>query len=404
MAQRQFRNDDTSKWLEKYGKGKAGNVAPAGTTTDDQGNAACTGTVDTDQLSYSSLVGDALQNGDILYIVQAHGTGAMTEPNHELNVIKSFNGSVITTKYPLTRTYNSGAQVYILRQHKTWSMDGGAWINIRQFNGTTGGFFIRLANKKIYVNAATINGIGFGFNGGLPESLVGNVQAQAGASPSSNSNPQQTSANEGGGGGARDNGGGQGASGGGGGNKNAGQSGGATGGTVAGAGGNQLSKTQLKVISMGPGGGGGEGPGGNDNGGFGGDGGATVIFIAPEIEVTDLATIYLNGEAGNTDGSPGGSQGSGGGGGASGDFLAKGERVKLGNGRIQNLGGVGGWSNSGNPVGGTGSIGYGHVDYSRSVEGTLADNSGLTTRQDKSLNRRPSPAGLFIFLEKFMSR
>lgn len=399
MAQRIFRSDDTSRWLEKYGKGNIGTVAPAGTSTDDQTNAACTGTDNTKTLAYTNLQSGPLQNGDILFIVQAIGSGALTEPNYELNVISSFDFFNIQTKYNLTRNWNTGAQFYVLRQHKNWNLDGGAIINTRPFNGSIGGFFVRLASKKIYINSGSINStFGVGFEGGGDEDTGCNPQARAGATPSNNSNPCQSGANEGGGGGARDNGGGQGASGGGGGNATAGGAGGANSGHTPGSGGGQLTKTQLKVISMGPAGGGGIGPGGNDRGGWGGDGGTTVVLIAPEIEITNNANIYLNGDPGNTDGSIGGSQGSGGGGGASGDFLAKGEKVILGSGRIQNLGGPGGISNGGNPAGGNGAPGYGHVDYSKSVTGTINNNTHLTTRQDKSLNRRPSPAGMIAFL------
>lgn len=403
MAQRIFRSDDTSKWREKYGKGKIGTVAPSGTTTDDQSVSSVNGSNATKTLNYSNFTGVAPVHGDILFIIQATGTGAMTEPNYELNVVDTFDGSHFYTKYNLTRDWNAGAQAYILRQHKNWNLDSGAVINIRTFDGNVGGFLIRLASKKIYINVGTIQGIGIGFNGGGNEDTGANPQARAGATPSNNSNPAQSGANEGGGGGARDNGGGQGASGGGAGNATAGVAGGANSGHTPGSAGAQLTKTQLKIITISPGGGGGIGPGGNDNGGFGGDGSGSIILIAPDIEITDNAVINIQGEAGNTDQDRGGSQGSGGGGGAAADLLAKGERVKLGNGRINNQGGVGGASNSGNPAGGNGSPGYVHVDYARSLTGSPQTGT-FTSRQDKSLNRRPSGAGLFIFLQKFMSR
>lgn len=392
MAQRQFRSDDTSKWLEGYGNATQGDVAPAGSTTDDQPNAACTGTEGQTTLPYSSLSG-SLADGDILFIVQAHGTGATTEPNWELNKIMSFDGSNITLKYPLTRNYSSGAQVYVLRQHLNWTLDDGANINVRAFNGTIGGYFVRLARNKIYIDSGTITGQALGFNGGRDESAIGNVQAQAGASPSSNSNPQQTSANGAGGGGARDGGGGQGASGGGAGNAVAGASGGTPGGHTPGAAGSSISKSEGKILTMGPAGGGGIGPGGNDNGGWGGDGGTVVVLIAPDIEVTSNANINISGEQGNTDGNPGGSQGSGGGGGASGDFLAKGITVAIGSARVNNNGGAGGGSNSGNPAGGAGSRGYGHIDYVKTQSGSLASGAHLTTRQDTTMVH---PSGAFI--------
>lgn len=393
MAQRIFRSDDTSKWVEGYGNGSFGDVAPTSTSTDDQANAAVTGSNNTNTLNYSSLSG-SLANGDILFIVQAHGTGALTEPNYELNRIASFDGSTITTKYKLTRDWNSGAQVYVLRQHRNWTLDGGATINVRAFDGTIGGFFIRLAKNEIYIDEGTIAGQGLGFNGGnREESGSSPALARAGASPSSNSNPQQTSANGPGGGGARDGGGGSGATGGGAGNAQAGNNGVATSSQTAGTGGNQISKTQLKIITLGPGGGGGIGPGGNDQGGIGGDGGTTVILIARRITITSNASINIAGENGNTDGSPGGSQGGGAGGGAAGDFLAKGEYVDIGTGKVNNAGGVGGNSNAGFGSGGNGSYGYGHVDYAKTVSGSLAAGS-LTTRQDKSLIRRPRGAAV----------
>lgn len=411
MAQRTFRSDDTSKWLEKYGNGKFGDVAPSGTTTDDQGNAAVTANigVDDDLLNYTNYSGDALQIGDILYIVQMTGSGALTNPNNEFNVVKAFDGSTITTKYPMTRNWNTGAQVYVLRRHKKWTLTGGALINIRPYDPVTGtgGMFVRLANKKILVDVGTIEGTGKGLMGGGNENSGSGAgaQAQAGASPETPTNPNQNTANNHGGGGAHDDGTGNGASGSGGGNFEASDGSGGASGGQPGTAITEKVGIGLRVITMGPAGGGGMGFGGSDAGGVGGWGGAPVVLIAPDIEITNNAVINIAGEAADTRGAPGGSTGCPGGSGAAADFLAKGERVKIGNGRINNSGGPNVQpSNPSQYQGGKGSIGYGHVDYSRSFEGTLLNNASLTSRQDKSLNRRPSPAGLFVFLQKFTSR
>lgn len=363
MAQRQFRLDDTDIWLDRYGDGSDGEFNP-GATTDSHANTSCTGTENTTSLSVSS--GSGFSDGDLILIHQLHSSTEADAGKWELNKIASGGGTTtFTLAYPLTRTYTSLSQVYLLPQYSSITIDE-AFTGRARLQSQVGGIIALLCNGKATIsstisNASASDGVnaaannrGFpgavGVNGRNPNNFGQGTKTAVGESG--------TAANGSGGGGG--NGGGTG--GGGGGNASAGTS-------ASGSGGNSSGNASLTIIT--PGGGGGAPGGDGNNTAHGGNGGGIVIIIAKEIEVT--GAISVNGSSGTKSGQSNG----GGGGGAGGSILLKGQIVNVG----ANLLTAAGGGSAGN--GGAGSSGRIHVDYGISFTGSATPT--IDSSQDNIL-------------------
>lgn len=364
---RQFRNDDSSMWAERYGNGSNGTLTISGDTTDSTANTGCSGTSGTTALTVSSGTGFAV--GDLVLIHQSDNTGNVGV--WELNKISSKGaGTNWTMAYNLQATYGSHAQVYLLKQYSQVTINTTRTLTAIDWDvtGTQGGILAILCNGKVTING-TLSAQGKGYRG-APS--VRNADGKQGEGYNADGGTTSINANTvgGGGGWAGDNHGGfGGGAGGGGGHASAGSGGGGAG--TAGSGGTAgqagIDNTALSIAHFGGGGGSGGEQYDQGNAGAGGDGGGGIIVIAPIIEV--VGGINANGNVG--DDADGGISDSGGGGGGAGGFvLLKGAYVDVGTNLITVAGGAGGNGQGTHGDGGAGAVGRIHVDYGSVLKGS----------------------------------
>jgi hypothetical protein len=392
---RQFRSDDTSKWKEGFGNGKAGSASISGTYGVGVGGylGVCSGSTGSYTLTTPTGWGNGY-GGWCCFIHQTQGTGA---GNWELNRILDITGTVSTMKYPLQNTYGVGAQCVLAIPYKNLTIS--ATLTIPTWSAGTGGIIFLLdqgttsitgtitangnigADNQIQVDNAP-GGVGGGFKGGNgdftnPATNTRNGDGHVGAGWNATAGE-----NNGNGGGCGKAGGG----GGGGGNALAGQT--SPGYAINCLGGVAVGNAGLTSMHLGGGGGGGSGEWGASCGGTGGSGGGLVFILSKNISLSGIINDY-GGRGGNiTTGTDGWSAG---GGGAGGSVLIKSMTATLGSNKIVSTGGLGGTSGSGNPrPGGYGSVGRIHLDYNKSYSGTT--NPTLDVRQDSTLKQ---PGGGF---------
>jgi len=364
---RQFRNDDTSMWAERYGNGSDGALTISADTTDSTPNTNCSGSSGTTALTASS--GTGFSAGDLVLIHQSDNTGNVG--NWELNKISSVGGGTNwTMAYNLQLTYGTHAQVYKLKQYNQVTIDTTKTYTAIDFDvtGTRGGILAILCNGKVTING-TMNAQGKGYRGAAS---VRNADGKQGEGYNADGGTTSINANTvgGGGGWAGDNHGGFGGGGGAGGGHATVGSGGGSGGT-AGSGGNAstagIDNAALSIAHFGGGGGSGGEQYDQGQAGSGGDGGGGIIVIAPIIEL--VGTINANGNNGGNS-TFGISDGGGGGGGAGGFVLLKGAYVDVGTNLITVAGGSGGTHTGSGGDGGSGAVGRIHVDYGSVLKGS----------------------------------
>lgn len=397
MAQRQWRSDDTSKWVYGFGNGSDGAYAPT-TSTDAPIDSACTGTSGSNSLSATNA---SFASGQLILIHQTKGTGSGA---WELNRISSYTTGTITTAHTLTNTYGAGAQVLVMKQYLSALVDTGVTLTGKAYNGMVGGI-VGWFCKGTTTIAGTISvdgitsqgyesgqgGLGIGFHGGtgVYQGYGSNAYSYQGyGGPGAGA--QSTSANgNGGGGGWGQTGNPNNGSGGGGANANAGVNGETTGDTGhgGGAGGEIAGTAALTNMVFGGGGGGGCVMDANSqNPWMGGGGGAGIVIIISKA-ITITGNISLDGGSGN-----GYNSLAGGGGGGGGSCLLKGKTLILGSSLITANGGGGG--NGERSDGGAGGIGRIHADYSVSVTGTT--DPALNSTEDATI-LDASVGGSFLY-------
>lgn len=172
MAQRLFRSDDTSKWTYKYGTRAQGNKTFSSNETLDTGdhfqNGAFTGTE-------GALTGTTTNIADGTYnlpclIIQTKGTGSNANPNYELNVLVSVASNVPTLRYPLTKTWNAGAQIVTSGNWGDVTINNGVAVDVPQYNSTNGygGIFFMLGKGRFtQVGTGNVNLVARGFERGV---------------------------------------------------------------------------------------------------------------------------------------------------------------------------------------------------------------------------------------------
>lgn len=402
MAQRQWRSDDTDKWLYGFGDGSDGDLVISSNTTDAPIDSSCSGTQGATTLTVTNT---SFASGQVILIHQSRGAEA---GNWELNKIASYTGGVITLKHPLCHTYSNSdnganqAQILVLKQYNLVTVNSGATFTTKAWNGQTGGIIALLSKGAVNVggiiNASGTNGVtatnttgyttGGGFFGGLVHRSEVNLstgEGVAGAPLINQSwNPVFVYENAGTIGAGSGCGGGNGTPG-----ERASQTGMSHGAASLIAGNQELTKIVF--------GGGGGGSGGNkgQSSGTGGSGGGIIFIFSPNINVNTSGEIKLNGGAGGngtTDDWANKPMGAGGGG-AGGSLLLKCETATLGNQLIYAVGGLKGVNV--NRTGGSGGVGRIHIDYSKTVSGITSPEANF--RQDFSITSQSN-----IILKKKM--
>lgn len=370
MAQRQWRSDDTSAWTYGFGSGSDGTLSISSDTTDAPIDSACTGTATQTSLTATNV---SFAAGQLILIHQTRGTGV---GNWELNKIQSYTAGTITLTDGLINTYETGAQVLVLKQYTTVTVDSAKTLTAKAWNGTVGGIIAFLAKTSTTITG-TISVAGKGYVGG---SAAANGQGYSGEGTVGASVQQQSANGNGGGGGAADNAQG----GGGGGHSTAGSAGTRQNGGSGGAGGGTGGLASL--ITAIPGGGGGQGRGSTM--GLGGAGGGFLLIISKAITVT--GSVNIKGVIG-WQGVDGGDGGSGGGGSA----LFKGETIVLGTNLVDASGAAGSTTNPWGANGGAGGTGRIHADYSVSISGTTTPT--IDSTQDVTIKDSGGFIPKFIF-------
>lgn len=322
-----------------FGSGTDGPLTISVDTTDAPIDSACTGTAGAYTLSATNA---SFAAGQIVLIHQSQGTNA---GQWEKGTIQSYTAGTITLTNQLSGSYTTGAQVLVMKQYTSVTVNSGVTWTAKAWNGTTGGILAFLANGTVTVTG-TITANAKGFRGATGVNL-GEVGKQ-GEGTAGAANTISYSNNGNGGGGSRSfeeggAGGGNGTAGG-----NGGGSPSATGGIAAGS-------SDLTTMVFGGGGGSNSYAQASPDPGDGGNGGGALFINGATLTVT--GSITSNG--GN--GTGGVAAANLGGGGAGGSILLKAQTATLGSGLIVANGGTG------TGAGGSGRIA---LDYSSSYTGT----------------------------------
>lgn len=359
-----------------FGDGSDGALSISADTTEAPIDSAATGTIATTSLSATNASFAAGQN---ILIHQTRGTGA---GKWEENKISAYTAGTITLVNPLTNAYTTGAQVRVLKQHSSVTIDSTKTYTAKAWNGTVGGILAWICNGTTTVtgtisavgatgspNPGAAGGVGIGFSGG-----IGSTSAAQTGEGTTGDRVVSTSANGSGGGGGNVSGDPAWGGGGGGGNGAAGGAG--TGGANNGAGGAAAGNTALTAMVFGGGGGGGarNSAGAGEYGGGGGGGG--IVYIKSKTTTINGA-INLNGGAATA------TYWNGGGGGG-GSCLIKAQIATLGTNKLTASGGT----VTGSNTGGTGGVGRIHLDYLTSYSGTTTPTIDIA--QDSTLTDTPA--------------
>lgn len=362
-----------------FGDGSDGSLTINSPTTEAPVDSACTGTAGTQILLATNA---SFAAGKIIEVYQTQGTRA---GQWERNTIQGYTAGTIMTGTPLLGTYTIGAQVRIIPQYTSVTIN--STYTAKAWNGTVGGNLDFLANGTVS-GAGTITATGKGFRGGNGTVHVNGGSATTAATGEGTvgiSIAATTAANGNGGGGGGAGGGDGGSGGGGGGNALVGATG-TVGQNSAGTGGVISGSADLVTATFGGGGGGGGGESNANNnlgdGGNGGVGGGKIFITAATLSMT--GSITANGGAGSAASGAYQEGAGGGGGGAGGSILLKSQVATLGTLLVTATAGAGGTgTGSFVPTGGTGSVGRIHLDYLTSYTGTT--NPTLDVVQDNTL-------------------
>src|SRR5574343_81461 len=221
MAQRQFRLDDTSVWNDRYGDGSDGAVTYSSNQNDPTQTTTCTGTLASTTLTVGSSAG--FQDGNLVLIYQSRngGDGA---GNWELNkIVSGTSGTTWTLFSALTHNYNTTAQVILLKQYSSFTINSGVTLYTQGWNGSTGGVTAILCNGTTTITGS-ISAQGAGYRAGSG-GVSNNGQTGEGTNGGSFESTSANGSGAGGGGYATDSGHVEGGNGGGGGNATAGAGG-----------------------------------------------------------------------------------------------------------------------------------------------------------------------------------
>lgn len=304
--------------------------------------------------------------GQYILVIQMKGTNAGKWMKTK---ILSYAAGTITMEDPANVAYDSTtgvnkAQVLVLKQYSSVTINASRTWTAKAWNGTTGGILAFLCSGTCTVTG-TITAVAKGFRGGAA-GQGGDGTAFSGEGSGADSTLQANNP-------AGNGGGSKGVSSAGGGNASTMTSSDSTEGTLDG-------NAALTTMVMGGGGGGGQ-SGGSDNT-DGAPGGGIILPWARTLTVT--GNILANGETAAT--SPTNRSGSGG---AGGSILIKAQTASLGTAIITAIGGFkGGGAFSNNTDGSAGRI---HMDYLTSFTGTTSPT--IDTALDGTLADTPVGSG-----------
>lgn len=383
---RQFRSDDTNKWVYGFGRGLDGALTSSGNLSLDPTRQSCSGSSGSTSLSVSTGSG-TLANNQLVIIHQSRGTGAGA---WELNRIQSGGGTAtLTMAHTLQNTYTdsgaSQAQIVRVYEYTNYNLQSGHTYTLPAWDGNDGGIYA-IAVADTCTIAGTLDGSGAdgtaspsntpGATGGFRGGAGSLTAAQKGEGTTGGVTTGTTNNGNGGGGGSSA---GSPAWGGGGGGSN-GTAGNAGSGGTGGAAGSTAGAAALTTMVFGGGGGGGaRNSASAGEYGAGGSGGGILFIIANQLTISGAI---------NLDGGGASATFWNGGGGAGGSCLLKANTATLGSSLITADGGDATGSSNGD--GGSGRI---HLDYSKSYSGTTSPTIDVT--QDVTIKNLTNSALVF---------
>ena len=150
---RQWRSDDTSKWLDGFMDGADGNVTVSGNFGGKPGHgfAMFTGVSGAYSGTFSDIAyfngSNGGRVGDPVIIIQSKNSGA---GGWELNVITSRSGSTLGLKYPLQRTYTTGSQVVSSGRYFDLTTTANSYPYL-SWNGNGGGILFLMAKGTLTI-------------------------------------------------------------------------------------------------------------------------------------------------------------------------------------------------------------------------------------------------------------
>lgn len=373
---RQFRSDDTNRWIYGFGNGTDGDLTISSNTTESPIDSSCSGTSGTTSLSATG----SFVAGQFILIHQTRGTGA---GGWELNRVESYNAGTITTSHPLAMTYTdsvaSQAQVRVMKQYNNVTVDSTKTYTGKSWNGNVGGIIGWFAKGTTTINGSCVLSGGNatsntpsstgGFLGSAGD-LADNDTSKCGEGTSGSSTDQNTANGNGGGGNIKVVGSAS-AGGGGGGNGTAGGSGTNVSSSTGGVGGSAVGTASLTNMNLGGAGGSTSAPGSPDFPSAGGSGGGICLIITNNFTIS--GNIAVNGGNGGTP-----TNGGGAGGGAGGSILLKCRTATLGTNLLTATAGTKGSGAGAGGNGGDGGVGRIHIDYSVSYSGTTTPTIDAT--------------------------
>jgi len=373
-----------------FGNGSDGTLTVSANATQTIQDANCTGTLALTALAFtngSSSFASALNKPILIYQTQGNGSG--TWMRNTIVGVSGTTSGTLTMETPLNISYVTGAQIIVLSQYTTVTINSGVTWKAVSWDGSKGGLLVFLASTVTNVNGViaadgvqggtnfvngTAGAVGGGFRGGNIK--IGSGSAGQQGEGETSLGAYATSPNNAGGGGGSTVGNTTNA-GGGGGNVAVGGIGQTS--PNGGSGGNIHGNAQLTSMLFGGGGGGGGKDNDQANCGGGGSGGG-IIFITSVDLVINNSTGQVTAWGGLGGNGSGGASNSGGGGGAGGSILFKVQTATLGTERATAYGRTGG---GGTYTGGNGANGRIHIDYLTSYTGTTAP--AIDAAQDNTL-------------------
>lgn len=361
--------------VSAFGTGIDGDLTISADTTDTPIDSACTGTIGSTTLSATNA---SFAVGQYIFIHQSQGTGT---GNWMKNKILGYTAGTITLQDALNAEYVTGAQVLVMKQYSSITINSGKTWSCKAWNGTTGGILAFMCSGTMTVTGTIsavgatgiaqtggVNSTGGGYRGGggCVDPTTAAIQGESELGVGT----QSKSANGSGGGG--------------------GQS------TPIGGTAYQTDADLSTRFCFGGGGGGGKADRGT--GPSGGNGGGIIFAMVKTATVT--GAISADGGAGRANGSNDWGDGGGGGGGC---IYIKANTATLGTGLVHAAGGLAGTGGSGGKgaggagsangsngdgAGGNGGVGRVHMDYAVSYTGTTSPT--LDTAVDATLVDNPA--------------
>ena len=354
-----------------FGDGSDGALTISTDTTEAPIDSACTGSSGSTTLSATNT---SFAAGQKVFIHQTQGTGA---GNRQFNKILSYSTGTITLETALNAAYVTGAQVRVMKQYTTVTIDSAKTYTAKAWDGTVGGILAFYANSTVTVTG-TITGTGKGFRGGTDASPTTGQGIQG--ESITGTGVAGSSANGSGGGGGRESTSASTYGGGGGSGAYATQGAdGANPNSTQGSSGATFGVASLATMSPGGAGGAGGVKSLGDSSGAGGNSGAIIIIAGITLTITGSVV------SGGSNGAAGVSANSGGGGAGSGSaILLQAQTATLGSALITAPAGSGGAGNGSGGAGATGGVGRIHIDYLTSYTGTTTPTIDAT--QDGTLS------------------